>query len=48
MFILPVPRIAKVEAQVMKTPGLKEHLRIKQLWVLSNFFSSDHTARSKF
>mgnify|MGYP003615499159 FL=1 len=44
-FIIPVPRIAKVEAQVMKTPGSKEHFAHQAIMGIEHLFYSDHTAR---
>lgn len=42
-FILPVPRIAKVEAQVMKTPGSKDHFAHQSIMGIEHLFYGDQT-----
>ncbi|MBI1773354.1 MAG: AAA family ATPase [Burkholderiales bacterium] len=44
-FILPVPRIKKVEAQVMKVPGSKDHFGHQSIMGIEHLFYSDLTAQ---
>lgn len=42
-FLLPVPRIPKVEAQVMKTTGSKEHFAHQSVMGIEHLFYGDQT-----
>lgn len=42
-FLLPVPRIPKVEAQVMKTSGSKEHFAHQSVMGIEHLFYGDQT-----
>lgn len=44
-FILPVPKIEKVEAQVMNPPGSKEHFAHQAVMGIEHLFYSEQTAQ---